>query len=133
MSLFKKGTLTVIKTCDGFIFGGFTEEKWSFINNYVTDRNAFIFSLINRQNEPILLRTKHPDESIYCHPNHGPTFGKGHDIFISDDSNMNNLSHAYIGHTYQHPKYIHNMEEAKKFLAGVEKFQTADIEVFQRV
>ena len=115
------------------MFGGFTNEKWNANNNYVYDKNAFIFSLINPENKPAMLPTKHPEESIYCHPHYGPTFGKGHDIYISDHSNINKLSHSLICNTYQHPEYAHNSLEARRFLAGSEKFCVAEIEVFHKV
>jgi hypothetical protein len=131
--LYFKATLTIIKTADGFIFGGYTDASWNITNDYVRDENAFIFSLTNQQNTPLLMRTSHPHESIYSHPNYGPVFGKGHDIFIADNSNQNTLSHAYICHTYEHPKYLHSKTEAMKFLASRTHFQTAEIEIFKRL
>lgn len=122
----------MIKTTDGYIFGGFTGEKWNQANNYVHDKNAFIFSLINQRNTPIMLKTNVSEHSIYSHPSYGPTFGSGHDIFISDNSNSNSLSHSILCHTYQHPDFSYNSDDAKKFLAGNDKFKVAEIEVFHK-
>ena len=38
--------------------------------------------------------------SIYCNPSYGPTFGRGHDLHISDKSNTSNSSHGNIGHCF---------------------------------
>ncbi len=35
----------------------------------------------------------------------GPTFGGGNDIYICDNSNMNNYSYADICHTYINSNY----------------------------
>ena len=40
-------TLTVIKTTNGFIFGGYTAVAWDSTSRHKIDPNAFIFSLVN--------------------------------------------------------------------------------------
>jgi len=39
-----QGTLTIIKTVDNFVFGGYTEADWG-SNSYQLNQNSFIFSL----------------------------------------------------------------------------------------
>ncbi len=41
-----QGTLTIIKTVDNFVFGGYTEADWGSYF-YIYDQNSFIFSLVN--------------------------------------------------------------------------------------
>jgi hypothetical protein len=48
----------IIKSSNGNVFGGYTEQSWSntgpvseFIDK--SDPNAFIFSLINKENRPL--------------------------------------------------------------------------------
>lgn len=44
----KEKTLTIVKAKSGQIFGGYTNAKWnSQYQNYQSDENAFIFSLVN--------------------------------------------------------------------------------------
>jgi len=43
-------TIVIIKTTDGSIFGGFTTKNWDSENHYVTDSEAFIFSLFHSMN-----------------------------------------------------------------------------------
>ena len=42
-----------------------------------------------------------PQHGMYNNPNYGPTFGGGHDFYISDNSaTMDNGSYFKIGHSY---------------------------------
>ena len=68
--------------------------------------------------------------SNYCASGYGPTFGGGHDFYISSDSNTNNSSYSNLGHSYKNPNYSYNTNEAKNFLAGAYNFQVGEIEVY---
>jgi hypothetical protein len=70
-------TLTIIKTNQSYIFGGFTAKPWSIANSHVYDQNAFIFSLVNKNKKPIKFKCSNPNYAIYCANNYGPTFGEG--------------------------------------------------------
>jgi len=127
------GTLTIIKTSNGNIFGGFTTENWSSYYNYKTDPGAFIFSLINKYNFPVKLNnTNGGSNAIYSNPYYGPTFGYGHDFRISDQSNININSYSNLGYSYQLPftNFTQWSTAAKSFLAGSYNFQTLEIEVY---
>lgn len=70
-------TLTIVKTIQGYIFGGFTNFQWDSISYWQLDQEAFIFSLINKDNRPA--KIKHDpfsgNYSICCGATHGPVFG----------------------------------------------------------
>ena len=121
-------TLTIVKTIDGFIFGGYTELPWHSNDEYSKDENAFLFSLVNHQNDPIKLECVKPEFAIYNYEEYGPTFGRGYDIFISDHSNSNLESCCNLV-VYTHARY----ECDSTVLAGTENFQTDDIEVFAKL
>jgi len=126
-------SLTIIKTSNGNIFGGFTTENWSGYYSYKTDPSAFIFSLINKYNYPVKLNnTLGGSYAIYSNPYYGPTFGGGHDFYISDQSNLNINSYSNLGHSYQLPftNFSYGSTEANSFLAGSYNFQTLEIEVY---
>ena len=126
-------TLTIIKSTNGNIFGGFTEKAWdSSAQNYTVDPKAFIFSLVNKENKPFKIMCPNGTDAIYCKSTRGPTFGGGFDIHISSDSNSNQTSYSNFGHTYKHAEYQYNTEKAKSILAGSYNFQTLEIEVFIR-
>ncbi len=120
-------TLTVIKSTSGNIFGGFTEQIWDITKYEICDPNAFIFSLINKEDNPFKQMVTHKHAAlkplIYCGPSFGP------DIAISDESNTED-SHSDFGYRYQHPDYVCRTERAETILAGSMHFKTIEIEVY---
>ena len=131
-------TLTIIKPKESsYIFGGFTTAKWEsgrLPGIYKSDPNAFIFSLTNKDNKPVKMKInpKRHKYAIYCFPNDGPTFGGGHDIYISNDANTAMDSYSYLGFSYSHPQYARGTNEARTFLAGSLEFQMREIEVYKK-
>ncbi len=126
-------TLTLIKVKDKpHIFGGYTEATWEG-SGYKQDQNAFIFSLVNNDNNPIKMKTddQYIQYAIECDPYYGPTFGGGRDFAIWSDSNTNASSFSILGNTYQFPNYKYCSNEALSFLAGSGLFLTSEIEVYQ--
>lgn len=101
-----------------------------FFEGRLFDSNAFIFSLTNKSNSPILIKCTTPQNAIYCDYNYGPFFGYGGDLYISDNSNTNTSSFSNLGICYKHPLYTQGTQEAKTFLAGSFNFTTSEIEVF---
>jgi len=127
----KPNTLVVIKSTNGNVFGGYTEQTWNHTNGYKTDPNAFIFSLINKIiNCKLKMNCDDHDCSIYCSCFYGPTFGD--DICILDSSNQNKKSYSNLDHSYIHPYYEYETEEARSFLAGSYNFQVSEIEVYTK-
>jgi hypothetical protein len=128
-------TLTILKAKQtSFIFGGFTSVSWDSSNQYKSDPNAFIFSLTNKHNQPVKMNV-YPNEhesAILCHSKYGPTFGKGADIRIANNSNTTIECDANLGDSYKHPRYEKVTNEARTFLAGSHRFQLVEIEVYQK-
>ena len=128
-------TLTIIKP-DGSpnIFGGYTNASWGctdFNSQWKEDANAFIFSLINKDNLPVKMKVRVPHQAIYCVFSCGPIFGAS-DIFIRDNNNSNLESFSKLGCSYTHPQYARMSDEANNFLAGSKNFKVSDIEVYAR-
>jgi hypothetical protein len=124
-------TLTIIKSKTGKIFGGFTQIKWDGDSGFKTDKEAFIFSLINKDNEPIKMKVCENKNAIRCSKDYGPAFG--YDIEIRTCSNTNENSSSDLGSSFKHPRYKYGSEKAKTFLADSEYFQVEDIEVYQKL
>ena len=84
-------------------------------------------SLANNIKQPIA-------NSVYTHPQHGPTFGAGYDIHVADQSNLHMNSYANFGNTYALNNLTlfnsWNLTFQKSFLAGGFNFQTVEIEVY---
>lgn len=138
-------TLTLIKTTSGNIFGGYTFSKWcsytsTFIKQYRTDKDAFVFSLVNYMQRVLIFQSidsHNPfgdgQKSICCSVNIGPTFGEGPDFCIADRCNSNANSCSSLGKTFVHPDFPFGSDKANTILAGSPFFQVAEIEVFQKV
>jgi len=106
---YKPNTLVLIKSENGYVFGGYTKQSWHCNNNnncenyFKNDQNAFIFSMINQRNKYL----KMSRESIYCHNDFGPVFGND-DFYIVDKSNTNAKSCSKLVNSYAHPDYARN-------------------------
>jgi len=125
-------TLIIIKSEHGNVFGGYTEQDWTPSNNWKTDKNSFIFSLINKDNRPFKLKCPDASKAISCDSNHGPLFGYGPAFQINNNSN-NRENFSFLGITsciYKHPYYLDNSLEAESFLAGSKKFKVLEIEAY---
>jgi hypothetical protein len=67
----KAKTLTVVKSTDGYIFGGYADQTWSSSNKFKLDLNAYIFSLVNPWSKSDLGLndvSQQNTKGIYCHP-----------------------------------------------------------------
>jgi len=128
-------TLTILKVKGSeFIFGGFTTVNWDSSNGWKSDPSAFLFSLTNKENKPVKMEID-PNEhqyAIYCDSRHGPIFGGGRDIQITNNSNTKMDSYSDLGFSYSHPQYACFTDEVQTFLAGSFKFQLDEIEVYQK-
>jgi len=128
----KKNTFIIIKSTNDNVFGGYTEQDWTANSDYKTDANAFLFSFINKDNKPLVMKCQEPDKAISCFGGNGPIFGKI-DLSIAKSSNENIKSWSNLGNIYKHPDYLNGTAEAKSFLAGSYYFQTKEIEVYERI
>jgi hypothetical protein len=92
-------TFTIVKVKQSsYIFGGFTTVEWDSTSEWKSDANAFIFSLTNKDNQPLKMRIN-PDEqhhAIFCHSEYSPTFGVG-DIGIANNANTTMNSCSFFG------------------------------------
>jgi len=128
-------TLTIIKAQDsGNIFGGYTQACWDSSSEFKSDPNAFIFSLTNRDNQPCKMKIDSDQihKAIYCISEEGPSFGSG-DISITTNRNRLMICYSELGWSYKHGHFASECDEENSFLAGTEKFQLSEIEVYQKV
>jgi len=126
-------TLTIIKAKESeFIFGGFTTVDWDTTGQWKSDPVAFIFSLTNKDNQPLKMTIDRNavEYAICCNSELGPTFGD--DIRIANNGNTTMDSSSNLGFTYSHPQYAHETNEAETFLAGSHEFQLDEIEVYEK-
>jgi BTB/POZ domain-containing protein KCTD9 len=130
-------TLTLLRAKHSkFIFGGFTMAKWesSPKGKWKSDRNAFIFSLTNKDSRPVKIKID-PNEyhrAIFCQSECGPSFGGVHDNHIANDDNNAMFGCSNLCFAYMHPQYEYGTNEAQSFLAGSHEFQLDEIEVYEK-
>ena len=121
------GTLTVIKSLNSNIFGGFTSANWSGYG-YNSDSTAFIYSLVNSYNVSVKMNITKPDYAIYSTPSYSIAFGDygNLDFYCDNDQCESNL-----GYSYESPSFFTSSSiEANTFLGGTKYFQAVEIEVY---
>ena len=69
--------------------------------------------------------------AIYNNFVYGPTFGYGHDFYISDNANSTSVSYTSLGYTYKLPAgYTRGTANTRALLAGSNHFTPSEVEVF---
>jgi hypothetical protein len=130
----KGATVTIVKSTEGCIFGGYSDQSWesTVYYNYssynFTSSRAFLFSIVNPAGlapMKLPLTGKKNDYAMYFNSSFGPFFGSS-DITICDNCNTEKESFSRLGHTYTLPPG----QDSRTFLAGSEYFLVAEIEVF---
>jgi len=125
-------TLTVVKATTGYIFGGFAEKAWHSKNEWIADPKAFIFSLVNKEEDPFkAIVSNEGKHAIHGSSTFGPLFG-GDDKHIRDlvIFGTDEINSSQFGYSYQHERYPKDTTKAKTILAGSNRFQVQEIEVF---
>lgn len=88
----KGATLVVVETVSGVIFGGYADLSWSSENTFPKSTTSFLFQL-----RPDMISfgvVNPPRDTVFSRSNYGPTFGAGHDLYISSDSLSNTGSYT---------------------------------------
>lgn len=71
-------TLIIVRSVEGNVFGGFTKVEWdSTYSGYKTDSSAFIFSLVNKTETPLVMECEEPEFAVFNDNSLGPVFGAG--------------------------------------------------------
>jgi len=125
-------TLTIVKATNGNIFGGYTEQAWHSKNEWIKDPKAFIFSLVNKEEDPFKAIVSNEGKHAICgSAKYGPGFG-GDDKCIMDliIFGTEDLSFSEFGYSYQHEHYPKETVKNNSILAGSIRFQVQEIEVF---
>jgi hypothetical protein len=110
--------LTIIKSDNGNIFGGFTEKAWNLTGNGYVDPKSFIFSMVNKENKPFKVVCTNCAIAIYCDSSYGPIFGAGRKILIASDSNSNHKSFCNFGSSFKHADYQNGKKKQFLFWLG---------------
>ena len=81
----KGATVSIIKSKDGKVFGGFTASPWTSVRGYKKDERAFLFSLSSK----IKYKAKDPSQNKVGHtPEYLVVFGKPNDLWLKADCDV---------------------------------------------
>eukprot|EP01132_Coremiostelium_polycephalum_P008092 gene8092-9958_t len=122
----KGPTITIIWSKTGNIFGGYTSLNWTSSNTYQNDPQSFLFLLKNSRNQSMKFPYRTTPHSIYDNVSYGPTFGNGHDLHISDNSNTGSNSYTNMNNSYG----FQNTTGDPYILSGSHKFSVDEIQVY---
>ena len=122
----KGPTLTLVKTTENKIFGGFTPLNWKsekkgFIDN---DNFTFIFSLDLKKKFHLLDKEK---VAIYCKEDNGPCFGDGD--FCLYENMKNGVTFANNSCSFLHDNNLELVGEKGESV----KFQTEELEIYKLI
>jgi hypothetical protein len=118
--------VTIIKSANGDLFGGYTAVSWTSRGGFAYDNTAFLFTLINPNGIPptkySIVNVSYFQYAIFDAPNHGPTFGSAHDICVRSTTLTVNFPVTYQDTT----GYRDNTFTGKN-----QPVQVTDIEVYK--
>jgi hypothetical protein len=122
-------TLTLIESCKGHIFGGYTPCSWdsSTGDKHDLSGESFLFTIKNPHNIPPrkfgIVSNK---RAIYCAASDGPSFGCGTDIRVLANCNSHNNNYSSFGCSYKNETGI----DGHTFLDGEYHYTVKELEVF---
>jgi hypothetical protein len=124
----KGATIVIAKVLNSEqIVGGYNPLSWDSTNAWKSTKDSFIFSFTNRTKLQTAkvghINVGYFDYSIYCHQNHGPTFGSGHDLAQYDGNTWR------CNNKYSYPKI--DIPENCKIVKSYKIFNIENYEVFQ--
>ena len=123
-------TMSIIKTEQDHLFGGYASVAWSSAETYISDPQAFIFTLTNPNSispTRYLINTLLKQYAFYHGVSYGPTFGGGHGIYVRSCSNS-------AGSYFNFPhSYMDTTGLGSETFTGNRTFTATEIEVYKLV
>ncbi len=114
------GTMTLVKTKKGYIFGGCTDATWDG-SGYKKDDKAICFSIdLNK-----VYKSKKTNSSIYCGSNYGPVFGDYFFCIYDKCFTDGGLINDGLNERYD------NQQKKNEINFGNGKFTVGEVEVFE--
>eukprot|EP00471_Norrisiella_sphaerica_P003813 CAMPEP_0184478388 /NCGR_PEP_ID=MMETSP0113_2-20130426/434_1 /TAXON_ID=91329 /ORGANISM="Norrisiella sphaerica, Strain BC52" /LENGTH=349 /DNA_ID=CAMNT_0026856163 /DNA_START=480 /DNA_END=1526 /DNA_ORIENTATION=- len=113
------------------IFGGYNSASWNSGNSSYSAVKSCLFSLRSQRCDPCLILPQSPNGSnnVYNSSGHLPTFGGGHDLYLSNQCNTTQNSYSNLGHSYQVPSGTSGHDK-HLLLAGSKNFKVNEVEVW---
>jgi hypothetical protein len=116
--------LIIIRSTEGYLFGGYTNVAWNSIGQYTYDSGSFIFTLFNPYNivpTHYKLNLGKESNAIYDGSDCGPCFG-GNDIYVESGNQC----------TFGFPStYADTTRKGNKTFTGANTCTIDEMEVYQ--
>ena len=124
-------TICLCKNEKGNIFGGYASISWTSDNNYHAANGSFLFTLTNiHGTAPTKFpNTQNYDSAVYHGNDRGPSFGRNHDLGISDNYLNNNSSYCSFGYSY--PDVLGKGNSTFSGDVNTKNFKLKELEVFK--
>ena len=123
-------TLTIVRSTSGHTFGGYASAAWNsgngymLLQRYINAAGCFLFLVENPHGDaPTCFQCNDNANAMAGRPSFGPTFGGGHDLYISD----NGASSKFTMFPYS---YTDTLGRAKATFTGAKDFTAEDYEVW---
>ena len=118
-----ENTVTFVKSKNGRKFGGFANKAFNSSNNWISDPNCFVFSLIYKE----CYYYNNNGYMIYGGNSYGPIwgYGSGHDLYLTSDC-LNNTSSVTKQNSFDY-------KGRSNALSGSSSFQAEDYETYQLI
>ncbi|XP_032238174.2 tripartite motif-containing protein 45 isoform X2 [Nematostella vectensis] len=131
-----KAPNVVIVSVDGrYVFGGYTDVAWTMTDRgYQSSSASFLYSLFSRYGyrpEKLPLSATPGQQAIFDSTDRGPSFGGGHDLYISNEAGSNSQSYTNP-YSYACPQGGTTNNYCNVF-AGTQNFTPDDMEVFYEI
>ena len=121
----KGENLGVIKSANGsYLFGWWTPLSWQSQGDWQSDTSTFIFTLTNPAGVSAKYKNKDSRYAIYNNAAYGPHLGGGSDIYVPDNSNVND------GYTNFPHSYEDTTGRGNATFTGNANFKVSELEVF---
>jgi len=100
----KGPTVVIFKSANGNVFGGYTSRSWSSRSSgkYYSSSGSFLFRL-RPSIEKYEMKSGRESYAVYLQKSYGPTFGGGHEIWITDNCRSIASCYSSCGNTYNVP------------------------------
>jgi len=117
-------TLTVLRSTNGNIFGGYSDQTWQVTNNYKNSKNCWLFSIDHKEKYPVKINTY----ATYTNSAYGPAFGSGHDLYVNLGADGTGC-YSNLGTAYECDSSLNSTVKQSR-LAGSYQFAIDEIEVY---
>ena len=116
-----ENTVTFVKSKNGRKFGGFANKAFNTSNNWVSDPNCFVFSLLNKE----CYYYNNNGRMIYGSSSYGPLWGAGNDLYMASGC-LNNTTSTTMQSSFDY-------KGKSNALSGSSNFQAEDYETYQLI